>query len=146
MSRWYSKIEAGWTPEVIALMDARYPYSSAEMGGNVIAFHDSKGLKVAFIYNRHSPPDICIHVVAREGALWCHEDILWHVFNYPFNELCLDRVTVPVLSGNTPSLRMVEAIGFTYEGTLRKAGRNGQDIKLYGMLKDECHWLKRKAA
>ncbi len=146
MSRWYTKIESGWTTEVKELMEARYPYSAEQMGGNVIAFHDSRGLKVAFLYNHHSPPDICIHVVAREGALWCHEDILWHVFQYPFGQLGLGRVTVPVLDDNTASLRMVEAIGFTHEGKLRRAGKKGQNIVLYGMLKEECRWLQRKAA
>lgn len=147
MSRWYTKIEQGWTPEVTALMKARYPYSVEEMNGAVIAFHDSRGVKVAFIYNRYSPPDICIHVVAREHALWCTDDILWHVFNYPFGQLKLGRCTVPVLSGNEASIRMIEAVGFTYEGTLRKGGKEGQDILLYGMLREECRWLnERKAA
>lgn len=146
MSRWYTKIESGWTPEVIALVDARYPYKAAEMNGTVVSFHDSQGLKVSFIYNRYSPPDICIHVVARESALWCHEDILWHVFQFPFGQLGLGRVTVPVLSDNTASIRMIEALGFVYEGTLRKAGPKGQDIKLYGMLREDCRWLEKKEA
>lgn len=147
MSRWYTKMEAGWTDEVAALVDARYPYKAEDMQGNVLAFHDSKGLKVVFIYNRCSPPDICIHVVAREGALWAHEDILFHVFNYPFVQLKLGRTTVPVLSGNAQSIRMIEAVGFTYEGKLRRAGPADQDVLLYGMLREDCPWLtKRKAA
>lgn len=146
MSRWYTRMEAGWTPEVAALVDERYPYPASEMQGNVLAFHDSSGLKVVFIYNRCSPPDICIHVVARENALWCHKDILWHVFNYPFGQLALGRVTVPVLDDNEASKRMIKALGFVYEGTLRRAGPDGQHILLYGMLKSECHWLKKEAA
>ena len=146
-SRWYTRMEAGWTADVTALVDARYPYPAKDMQGNVLAFHDSKGLKVAFIYNRCSPPDICIHVVAREGALWCHEDILAHVFAYPFGQLELGRCTVPVLSGNEASKRMVEALGFVYEGTLRRAGPGDQDILLYGILREECRWFnERKAA
>lgn len=108
---------------------------------NTLAFVDSRGIKVALVYNGFNFPSVSLHVGARPGALWCHKSVLFHIFTYPFEEMRVARVTAPVKSTNTRSIRLVTALGFMLEGTLRRAGRAGEDIHLYGMLKEECRWL-----
>ncbi len=110
-------------------------------GYNTLAFHDQRGLKVGLVYNHYAWPNICIHVAARSKALWCHPKILYHIFAYPFFQLGCKRVTAPVRSSNDRSLKLVVALGYKYEGTLRRACPTGDDIVLYGMTVDECRWL-----
>lgn len=136
---------AGLHPDVAALVMARYDRDVQHLGRvSCIYFRDDIGLKVAFMYNHFVWPNIGIHVVAREGTLWCYPDILYHAFAYPMLQLDCRRVTAPVKSTNLASIKMVTALGFTLEGTLRRAGPEGEDTLLYGMLREECRWLQRK--
>lgn len=144
----YTQMGAELTPEVQALLAAGLNEPLVELGNfAVLWFADSRGPKVVLLYNHYLKPNIAIHVVARPGALWCFPDILYHVFNYPFTQLECARVTAPIKSINLASIRTVKALGFVYEGSLRRAGRSGEDLLLYGMLREECRWLnERKAA
>lgn len=146
--RGFTSFGVGLPPAVEALLLARYPSQLADMGHfSAVWFADQRGPKVVLLYNHFVWPNIGIHVAAREGALWCYPDILYHIFAYPFEQLGCTRVTAPIKSTNRASIRTVEALGFTLEGTLRHAGRNGEDTLLYGMLKEECRWINhRKAA
>lgn len=138
----------GVPPAVADLVLARFDRPLAELGQfAAVWFADGRGPKVVLLYNHYNKPNIGIHVAAREGALWCYPEILFHIFNYPFGELGCERVTAPIWSTNRASIQTVEALGFTLEGTLRRAGPKGEDQLLYGMLKTECRWLTtRKAA
>lgn len=110
-------------------------------GYNTLAFHDARGLKVGFVYNRFTGTDVQIHVAARPGALWAHPDILYHGFGYPFLQMGVKRVTAVVRKSNERSLKLVQSLGYSYEGTLREAHSSGDDLLLWGMLRRECSWL-----
>ncbi len=63
------------------------------------------------------------------------------MLDYAFNELKLNRVQVSHVIGNDSSRRVIEKVGFKFEGVLRKkcnpAFGGFKDLKLYSMLKDE---------
>lgn len=111
---------------------------------NTLSFLDDRGVKVALVYNGFHWPNVSIHVAAREGALWCKKDILFHIFSYPFVELRCRRITAPVDASNKRSRELVEHLGFVREGTLRKATRSGGDVCIYGMLAEECRWINKE--
>lgn len=113
---------------------------------NALGFFDTRGLKVAVVYNHFVWPDIAMHVASRQGALWCHPGLLYHIFAYPFLQLQCRRVTATVWARNEPCIRAVQALGYTREGTLRDADSRGGDIILFGMLMRECRWLDYKEA
>lgn len=110
---------------------------------NTIAFFDHRGLKFAALYLNYLGHSISAHVASRPGALWAHPQILYHIFNYPFNQLNCWRITLPISVNNKRAIAMAEAAGFTREGRCRKAVYNGDDAYIYGMLKEECSWIKR---
>lgn len=113
---------------------------------NSIWFNDERGLKVALIYNNFDWPAISIHIAARERALWCRPEILHHIFYYPFVQLACKLLLAPVAETNKASRKVVEALGFSLDGRLRKMA-DGKDILIYGMLDEECRWIdQRKAA
>lgn len=113
---------------------------------NTLYFVDERGLKVAFIYNRFSHGNVALHMAARKGAMWGHPHILHHVFYYPFVEMGCHRITAPIESTNIAMQRVAETAGFVLEGVLRRAGRNGSDLCIYGMLKEDCRWILNSRA
>lgn len=69
------------------------------------------------------------------------------VIRFAFEELCLEILSVYHFSTNTQSKRVIEKLGFKYEGTLRKSfklpGGTIVDSLLYSMLKEEYMSYKR---
>ena len=67
------------------------------------------------------------------------------VFGYAFQLANLRRLTALIEIENHESMRLVERLGFKREGTLRHAADNGNDLHVYGMLKEECKWVRNQA-
>lgn len=100
-------------------------------------------LKAVIAYSRYVKPNIEMHV-AGEG-LWCFPEFLTILFSYPFTQLNCGRITAIVARDNTRIRKLIEHLGFSQEGLLRKALPQG-DAVVYGMLREECPWLLQKAA
>lgn len=63
-------------------------------------------------------------------------------FDYPFNQLGLKRLTALVREDNRDSRRLVEHLGFVREGLMRRVCTDGANVIVYGMLREECRWVK----
>jgi len=63
------------------------------------------------------------------------------IFDYPFNQLGVDKVIVQANTSNAESVSLAKRLGFTEEGTIKGAYLDGDRIILT-MTKDECRWLK----
>lgn len=72
---------------------------------------------------------------------WMNKQYLSIIFDYPFRQLKVRRITVCVASSNTASRRFVEHLGFTLEAILHDAHPDG-DLRIYKMTADECRWIK----
>jgi hypothetical protein len=55
------------------------------------------------------------------------------------------RVTALIEPWNAPAIRQAERMGFVYEGFVRNAIEGKRDGILYGMLIEDCHYLKERA-
>jgi RimJ/RimL family protein N-acetyltransferase len=73
---------------------------------------------------------------------WLSRDVLKQIFFYPFDALNCRRVTVLVSDKNARSQRLARGLGFTPEGLLREGMCDGSDALVFGMLKNECRWIK----
>jgi RimJ/RimL family protein N-acetyltransferase len=109
-----------------------------------IGLVDADRIWAAVVYTDYSGFNICMHV-ASEGKQWMTRGFLFAVFDYPFNQLRVDRVTAFVASRNKASRHFCERIGFQVEGRLREA-HHGDDLIAYGMLKRECRWIEHGKA
>lgn len=69
-------------------------------------------------------------IAARKGILAAGLD-------YAFVTCGVPRISAEVLADNARCRRLIEGLGFKVEGTKRKAGPDGQDVIVYGLLKDE---------
>ena len=83
------------------------------------------------------------------GTRWWGQEIMPEaaaaVLKFLFEEVGFNRIAADHDSNNPKSGRVMQKIGMTYEGTLRKAGFNNQGIiddVWYSILKEE--WEKKK--
>jgi RimJ/RimL family protein N-acetyltransferase len=63
------------------------------------------------------------------------------VCRYPFITLKVPRMTATISATNENSMLLAERHGWVKEGVKRKAGPNGDDIVIWGLLRDECKFL-----
>ena len=63
------------------------------------------------------------------------------IFDYPFNQLGVDKIIVQANTSNAESVNLAKRLGFTEEGMIKGAYLDGDRIILT-MTKDECKWLK----
>lgn len=79
--------------------------------------------------------------IASEGRNWMTREFLWTMFDYPFNQLHVERVTVCVGEGNSASRRFVQHLGFEEEARLRGAHPSG-DLLIFCVRKPQAQrWL-----
>lgn len=94
------------------------------------------------VYQNYTKTDIHMHVAALPGRRWLSRAFLGEGFRYPFEQLGCRRVTGLVPAKNEAAQRFDEHLGFIQEGRVRKILPNGDDLLIYGMLREECRWLK----
>jgi diamine N-acetyltransferase len=72
--------------------------------------------------------------------------VLKLIINICFNKINLRKIEVSVAQKNTPSIRMIERLGFAKEGTLKESlFHSGEyiDIHLYGLINKKCEISSR---
>jgi RimJ/RimL family protein N-acetyltransferase len=89
-------------------------------------------------------PNVVCHIAA-EGKHWATRGYLGTIFDYPFNQLKVQRITVCVGEGNPASRRFVEHLGFTLEAELAGAHSTGH-LRIYRLWRNECRYLKEPYA
>jgi RimJ/RimL family protein N-acetyltransferase len=79
---------------------------------------------------------------AFETPMWCRRSILRAIFDYPFNQLGVVRCDATAIRKNKRSRKLLKGLGFTEEGVRRKRYNGVDDLVMYGMLKNDCRWIK----
>lgn len=95
------------------------------------------------IYHCYRSSDVVtdVEMVAAGVPGWLSKRSLKAIFGYPFADLGCTRVTVICSKKNKRARKMVEGLGYTLEGKVRRAMQDGADAMIYGMLKQECRWI-----
>jgi RimJ/RimL family protein N-acetyltransferase len=125
------------------------PWVCEKAGGTWVAGRgtaigwDRGGLVAGVLYEDWNGANVLCHIRA-EGTL-ANRHFLGVIFDYPFNQLGVRRITVPIASDNAPCIRMVTNMGFRLEATLKHAAPNG-DLLLYRLFRDECKFIKGRYA
>ncbi len=110
--------------------------------GTAIGKLDDQGNLIAgVLYEDWNGANIMCHI-AGEGH-WASRRFLNVIFDYPFNQLKVKRITVPVGSTNIKSIHLVTRMGFALESTLAQAIPDG-DLHLFRMFRIECQYLRGK--
>ncbi len=93
------------------------------------------------LYEDWNGANIIEHIAA-EG-FWANKGFLHLMFDYPFNQLKVKRITAPVAATNAKCINLVTKMGFKLECTLAQANPDG-DVHIFRMFKEDCKYLKGK--
>lgn len=115
-----------------------YTAVGIERGGRLIA---------GVIYNNmleHKGIPYCIEMsIYSIDKNWATRHTLNALFTVPFTQYKLRRIQA-LCSANNEGVKMfLTKLGFTQEGIHRKAYHDAGDAVSFGMLRDECRWIRR---
>ena len=112
--------------------------------GTAIGKLDDQGnVQAGVLYEDFNKANVMCHI-AGEGN-WATRGFLSVIYDYPFNQLGVKRITVPVNSTNVKSINLVTRMGFALECTLAQATPEG-DLHLFRMWRDDCQYIRGKYA
>ncbi len=113
-------------------------------GAYTISLWDDCEILAAVVYESFDRVSVCCHIAGVHGSRWMTRPYLSAIFEYPFNFLKVERITVCVAADNCDSCRLVEHMGFKREGLVRRGAPDKGDLIIYGMLREECRFLEMK--
>jgi RimJ/RimL family protein N-acetyltransferase len=111
--------------------------------GQAIGKLVNEKLVAGVLYEDFNGANVVCHI-AGEGN-WADRHFLGVIFDYPFNQLKVRRMTAPINGNNVKSIKLVEHMGFELESRLEQATLDS-DLLLFRLFKDECKYLKGKYA
>lgn len=123
---------AKWVLDNIGEPDGRFQDDYKAIG-----VFDGDTLLGAVIFDAFTRQDCNLHICVQDRRCVSRR-IIRAVFDYPFRQLSLARVSVQVLESNSASLEFVQRLGFIYEGAKRLPAMKQL---LFGLQRHECHWL-----
>lgn len=103
-----------------------------------IGIETDGALTAGVVYDMFNGRSVCMHVaidkpVTREYTRVC--------FDYPFNQLGVNKVLGLVDSTNSKALRFDRHLGFVEEARISDAGKDG-DLVILTMTRQQCRWIK----
>lgn len=94
------------------------------------------------IYEAYTRSSIQAHV-AGFTPHWLNRDLLWVIFDYPFNQLKVGAVFCQIRASNTPALEFNLKLGFKEICRIDDVFPDGQ-LVITKLTRDECRWLNIK--
>jgi hypothetical protein len=94
------------------------------------------------IYDGYTGGCIFMHQ-AGFSRRWLTGNMLWIVFDYPFNQLGVRKVAGTINANNKELLDFNRKLGFKEEARIKDAYPDG-DMLVLTMSREECRWLKLK--
>ncbi len=125
--------------EWVAARTNEYGNFGAAVG---IGWQVDGAIRGGVVFNEYNGPNINIHAASDGRGYWMQRPMLRAIFDYPFNQAKVNRMTALVGSGNAKSRKLVEHLGFELEATLSGAHPTG-DLLVYVMWKERCEWISQ---
>ena|SRR5215471_3205686 len=94
----------------------------------------------AVIFDSFTTHNCFMHIASDGSKKWMTRHGLHEVFKYAFITAGCERVTLWVEATNADSRALVQGLGFTLEAVLHRAGRDGVDVLIYRMFRQECRY------
>jgi hypothetical protein len=80
--------------------------------------------------------------LAVEDSKFITPGIMRDVFSYAFDDLGCRRITNSCSINNRKAIAVNLRSGFKQEGVIRHGYTDGSDMVIFGLLKDECKYIK----
>ena len=104
-----------------------------EIDGEVVA---------GVIYESYNGHNVWMHVAVTDGGVSLTRGVLRTIFDYPFNQMRVARVSGYVEASNEASRKFCEQLGYRQEAVLSGAASDGGDVIIYAMRREDCRFLK----
>ena len=135
-------------------VDAAVAWTKEQIGAEgigqdcaAVSLVDDQGEFLAVcVFSSYIGTNIDMHLAARPGAHWLSRSYYNAVMALPFDVLQVPRITGLIRGSNLHTQRFAARMGFQYEGRMRKIFADGEDLVLYGFLREEFErhpWRKR---
>ena len=72
---------------------------------------------------------------------WCSQKTLKQIFGIGFDVLKCRRINALINTKNKSSISLAKRCGFKREGKMRQFRDDGQDVFVFGMLRNECKFI-----
>lgn len=95
----------------------------------------------AILLDRFSSVECSIHIASAPGVMWATPEACKRAFEFAFKTMDRQRLTSEPSVKNTRAVRLNRHLGFVEEGLKRRAGDDGSDLIVFGMLRQECRWI-----
>ena len=92
------------------------------------------------VYAQWNGPNVVCHIASDGSRRWLTREYLRIIFDYPFSQLGVRRITVCVGEGNSASRRFVQHLGFELEAVHPLAHPTGA-LLTFRMWKKDCRWI-----
>lgn len=125
---------------------AKKTQEAGDFGSSVGIGLDHDGELVAGVaYCQFNGPNIVCHIASDGSKRWLTRDFLWTIFDYPFNQAKVERITVCIGQGNKDSIKFVEHLGFEFETYLKDAHPTG-NLLIFVMRRTQCRFIMDRYA
>lgn len=84
--------------------------------------------------------------IASVSPRWATRKVLRAMFDYPFVRVGAVRFQAVTRPDNASACKLLERLGFSYEGCMRNYWDGSTDALMYSVLRHECRWLGRDSA
>lgn len=132
--------------KLIAWAEARIPNNAFRPDAHAIGITRDGEICGAVVFDNFTVGSCCVSVASDGSRRWITRELLVRVFAYPFIQLNHWRLTALVAASNTDSINFCRSFGWTEEGRLRRGAPDGDDLIVYGMLREECRYLPQRMA
>lgn len=94
-----------------------------------------------WVYHRYRGFDVMISA-AFDRPGWALPGTVRALFEYPFHQLGCERISAWTGKKNRKARKALEDLGFVLEGVCKRGYDGVEDACMYGLLKQDCRWLK----
>jgi RimJ/RimL family protein N-acetyltransferase len=95
----------------------------------------------AVYYNKFGTTSISAHIAGKEEH-WLTRDLLWCMFDYPFNQLGVQRIFGFVAEDNPRAVRFNLKLGFRFASVIDGMFKNDVACAVMRLDREDCRWLK----
>ena len=107
---------------------------------------DGDRLRAVVVFNAFQGDACMAHIASDHTQRWATRNILGGLFGYAFIFKRMRRLMVSIPACNRAALIVAIKLGFQFEGLMRQAGDDGDDLVCLSMLAHECPWIRERPA
>jgi RimJ/RimL family protein N-acetyltransferase len=136
-----TKIIVGWDIAVGEWVRQRVYHVHTWGSFRAIGVIRGSELIAGVVYNNFRWPTIEASIASTDAS-WCSRRNLAAIFAYPFRQLECTRLGATAEATNQPVRAFLIRLGFREEGLVKSALPDRADAVIFGMMPEECRWLR----